>query len=82
MNDAQVSFELSEPGLDTRLTQAIDAFTRWRADLGDANIDADAPGLIVKTGFSTDGALSKTLIFEEPRWAEFFINILLQQSAA
>ena len=76
MSDSIVRVGLDQPEVETRLARAIDMFTRWRADAAsDALDDRDVPAIMVKTAWGPNGALSKTLIFEEPKWADFFLRL-------
>ena len=81
MSDAIIKLGISRPEEETRLTEAIDAFTRWRADAM-AQEERDTPGLMVKTGWSADGVIRKTLIFDEPKWADFFLMIWQRDATA
>lgn len=78
MNDVVLKLGLARPGDDLRLNNAIETYAQWRAHLCDAGErleDAGAPDIMVKTGFRHCGAMDKTLIFPERRWAAAFLWI-------
>ncbi|MEL6567718.1 MAG: hypothetical protein AAFQ22_04815 [Pseudomonadota bacterium] len=78
MNDVVVNLGLDRPGDEQILASAIETYARWRQNL--CEIDSrqasdDAPDIMVKTGFKSCGAVQKTLIFQERRWAAGFLRI-------
>lgn len=78
MNDVVLRLGLSRPGDDLRLNNAIETYARWRAYLCDTEErlpDTAAPDIMVKTGFRHCGAVDKTLIFQDRRWAAAFLWI-------
>ncbi len=75
-SESVLSVGVAQPDEETRLTQAIEAFTRWRADIApDKTLETDSPAIIVRTAHGEDGALRKTLIFDDEKWAAFFLKI-------
>lgn len=81
--ESVLSVGVAQPDDETRLTEAIEAFTRWRADIApDKMPDNDAPAIIVRTAWGDDGALRKTLIFDDEKWAAFFLKIWQRDSHA
>lgn len=82
-SESIISVGVDRPADEARLTSAIDAFTRWRADIpADSAAEADAPAIIVRTAWGADGRLRKTLIFDDVKWADFFLKIWQHESLA
>ena len=78
MNDVVVNLGLDRPEDAQILASAIDTYARWRQNLcavESRHLDEDAPDIMVKTGFRACGAVQKTLIFQERRWAAAFLRI-------
>ncbi len=75
MSDVIVSVDVACAAEADELSQAIEAFTQWRFEAcGEAGGDcADAPEIMVKTAWTQD-AVKKTLIFQERRWADAFMD--------
>ncbi|MEM9739501.1 MAG: hypothetical protein AAF829_06490 [Pseudomonadota bacterium] len=78
MNDVVVNLGLKRPEDEQILASAIDTYARWRQNLCEVDsrsIEGEAPDIMVKTGFLACGAVQKTLIFQERRWAAGFLRI-------
>lgn len=78
MADVVVNVGLQRPNDDLVLASAIETYARWRQYMCDPDTRAgaeDAPDIMVKTRWSEDGAVTKTLIFQERRWAAAFLRI-------
>lgn len=54
------------------LATVVDAFVQQF--LGRGRPGNDTPDMMVRTAFSPDGEVSKTVIFQERRWADAFID--------
>ncbi|MEL7452233.1 MAG: hypothetical protein AAGJ50_02515 [Pseudomonadota bacterium] len=81
MNDIIVEVDVSPPGAEASLAEAIEIFAKWRASSSQSNpADTDAPDIMVKTRFDKDTIL-KTLIFQDAGWANKFMAIWQAQSA-
>lgn len=78
MNDVVVQLGLEGPKDEQILASAIDTYARWRQNICEFDSrhgDDEAPDIMVKTGFQPCGAVQKTLIFQERRWAAAFLRI-------
>jgi hypothetical protein len=78
MSDVVVRLGLDQPSDEVILNKAIETYTCWRHFMCDDRhriATNDAPDIMVKTGWSGDGAVLKTLIFQERRWAAAFLRI-------
>jgi hypothetical protein len=78
MSDVVVNLGLEAPRDEVILANAIDTYTKWRQYMcnpEERQYDGDAPDIMVKTRPSADGAVTKTLIFQERRWAAAFLRI-------
>ncbi|MEL6663404.1 MAG: hypothetical protein AAFR33_10395 [Pseudomonadota bacterium] len=78
MTDVVVNLGLSRPEDEQILASAIDTYARWRQNLCESDsrqTEGEAPDIMVKTGFRACGAVQKTLIFQDRRWAAAFLRI-------
>ena len=78
MSDVVVNLGLERPRDEVALASAIETFTQWReymCDRDERHDDGEAPDIMVKTRHAGDGIVTKTLIFQERRWAAVFLRI-------
>ena len=54
------------------LATVVDAFVQQF--LNRKRFGGEAPDLMVRTAFSPDGEVSKTVIFQERKWADAFVD--------
>lgn len=54
------------------LATVVDAFVQQF--LGRNRQGSDAPDMMVRTAFTPDGEVSKSVIFQDRKWAEAFVN--------
>ncbi|MEM1106373.1 MAG: hypothetical protein AAGH87_08265 [Pseudomonadota bacterium] len=82
MSDVTVNLGMAGDRDEKILSSAIEMYTQWRQNMCDMEARAhqgDAPDIMVKTAFAACGAVSKTLIFQERRWAAAFLLIWRHQ---
>lgn len=78
MSDVVVNLGLEAPADEVVLTNAIETYTKWRQYMcnpEERQDDGDAPEIMVKTRPGSNGEVTKTLIFQERRWAAAFLRI-------
>jgi len=61
------------------LATVVDAFVQQF--LGRNRAGKDAPDMMVRTAFSTDGEVSKTVIFQDRKWADAFVDFWESQKS-
>lgn len=75
MAETILKLEMTGAVDEHRLAKAVDKFTRWRglAPMPCA-ADNDAPDIMIKTTWG-HSSVRKTLIFQDPSWAEKFLAL-------
>jgi hypothetical protein len=78
MSDVVVNLGVERPRDELVLASAIEAYAKWRQYMcnpEERHEDSDAPDIMVKTRHGGNGVVTKTLIFQERRWAAAFLRI-------
>lgn len=73
MCDIIVDLDLGSPEEEVLWEKAIDFFVGM-LDCNDTSPEADAPDMMVRTDFKSNGCVSKHLIFQDRTWADAFLD--------
>ena len=71
-SDIVVDLSLKSAEEVALLATVVDAFVTQF--IGRARLGREAPDMMVRTAFSPSGEVSKTLIFQERKWADAFLD--------
>lgn len=75
MSETIVNLEMSDSVDEQCLAKAVDKFAKWRGATALPSADErDGPDIMVKTTFQHT-SIRKTLIFQEPIWADKFMTL-------
>ena len=73
MCDVIVELDLRTPEEEALWEKAVDFFVGM-LDSDDTSPEADAPDMMVRTAFKSNGRVSKRLIFQDRTWADAFVD--------
>ncbi|MEQ1608999.1 MAG: hypothetical protein ABL956_08555 [Hyphomonadaceae bacterium] len=72
MSEVVVQISADETRDPSRLTQALDAFTKWAAEAGLSAPSGDAPDIMMMTEYS-GGEMRRKLVFQDREHAARFL---------